>query len=97
MIAGRPTNLWLGLVTAGSGAVTATLIALGFDPVLVGTISGAWVGVIGAGIALIAGQPPTLAPGDTFKVETPAGLPNYTTVVAHPPAQDPPPVPTPDA
>ena len=97
MIAGRPTNLWLGLVTALTGAITATLIALGFDPVVVGTIAGVWTGVIGAGITLIAGQPPTLAPGDTFNVSTPAGQPNYVTTVAHPPAQDPPPVPDPGA
>lgn len=93
MIAGRPTNLWLGLTTAISGAVVATLIALGFDPVVVGTLGGVWGGVLGAAILLIANQPPTLAPGDTFKVTTPPGEPTYETTVAHPPAQDPPPQP----
>lgn len=95
MIAGRPTQLWLGLTTAISGAVVASLIALGFDPVVVGTLGGVWSGVLGAVVLLVANQPPTLAPGDTFKVTTPAGTPNYETTVATPPAADPPPVPAP--
>lgn len=92
MIAGRPTNLWLGLTTAISGAVVASLIALGFDPAIVGTLGGVWQGVLGAGILLIANQPPTLNPGDTFHTTTPAGQPNAVTTVATPPAADPPPV-----
>jgi hypothetical protein len=47
----------------------------------------------GAVIALVANQPPTLAPGDTFNVTTPAGQPNVVTTVATPPAADKPPVP----
>jgi hypothetical protein len=87
MIWGRPTNLWLGLTTAISGAVSATLIlALGFDPVIVGALAGVWQGVLGAGILLAANQPPTLNPGDTFKTRTPDGEPNYVTMVATPPA-----------
>lgn len=86
MILGRPTNLWLGLTTAISGAIAATLIALGFDPTIVGTLAGVWTGVLGAAILLIANQPPTLAPGDPYKIVTPAGEPNYAAVVAHPPA-----------
>lgn len=93
MIAGRPTNLWLGLTTAISGAVAATLIALGVDPSLVGTLAGVWTGVLGAAILLIANQPPTLNPGDTFHVATPGREPNYQTTVATPPAADPPPKP----
>lgn len=85
MILGRPTNLWLGLATATVGAVTVTLIALGFDPAIVGLVAGAWGGVAGAAIALVAGQPPTLAPGDKFKIETASGQPNYETTVATPP------------
>lgn len=92
MIFGRPTNLWLGLATALSGAVVATLIALGFDPVVVGTLGGVWTGVLGAGILLIANQPPTLAPGDKFITQTPPDQDNYVTTVAQPPAADPPPV-----
>lgn len=84
MILGRPTNLWLGLTTAISGAVAATLIALGFDSTIVGTLAGVWTGVLGAAILLIANQPPTLNPGDTFKITTPAGQPNTTGVVTPP-------------
>ena len=92
MIFGRPTNLWLGLTTAVSGAIAASLIALGTDPAIVGTLAGVWQGVLGAAILLIANQPPTLSPGDSFTVKTAGAAPNYTTVVAHPPAQDAPPV-----
>lgn len=95
MIFGRPSNLWLGLVTAAIGALGVTLVAFGVDPTLVATIGGAWGTVAGAAIALIAGQPPTLSPGDTFKVVTPPGQPDYQTTVATPPRQDPPPVPSP--
>jgi hypothetical protein len=93
VIAGRPTNLWLGLTTALSGAIVATLIALGLDPVVVGTLGGVWSGVLGSAILLIANQPPTLNPGDTFKTATPAGQPTYETTVAIPPAADAAPVP----
>lgn len=96
MILGRPTNLWLGLTTTLSGAVATTLILTGvLDPVTVGTLAGVWQGVLGAAIILIANQPPTLAPGDTFNVATPPGQPNYITTVAHPPTADAPPVPEP--
>lgn len=84
MIAGRPTNLWLGLTTAIVGAVTVTAVVLGADPTVVATLAGAWGGVIGAVIALVSGQPPTLNPGDTFKIQTPAGQPNTTGVVTPP-------------
>jgi hypothetical protein len=93
MIAGRPTNLWLGLVTAVIGAVTVSAVALGADPTIVATLAGAFGGVAGALIALIAGQPPVVNPGDTIHVTTPAGQPTYETTVAKPPAQDPPPQP----
>lgn len=92
MIRGRPTNLWLGLVTAISGAIGVTLIALGVDPTVVATLISAYTGVAGAIIAVIAGQPPTLSPGDTFITATPAGQPNAITTVATPPAQDEPPL-----
>lgn len=93
MIAGRPTNLWLGLVTALAGSVSVSLIAAGVDPTLVASLVGAGVTVLGALIALVAYQPPTLAPGDTFTVQTEPGRPNYQTTVAEPPAHDPPPEP----
>jgi len=85
VIAGRPTNLWLGLATAIQGAVAITLVAAGFDPTAVATISGAWGGVVGALILIVANQPPTVAPGDTVKVTTPAGEPNYTIVARETP------------
>lgn len=95
MILGRPTNLWLGLTSSISGAIVATLIALGFDPVVVGTLGGVWAGVLGAAIGLIANQPPTVNPGDRIVVKTEAGTPDYQTTIAHPPASDPPPEPVP--
>lgn len=96
MIFGRPTNLWLGLTTAGSGAVVATLIALGFDPVVVGTLGGVWGGVVGAAIVLVANQPPTMEAGDRYNIQTPSGQPNYEATVAKPPAASPAPVPVDD-
>ena len=86
MIFGRPTNLWLGLATSIVGAISVTAVAAGADAAIVATISGAWGGVVGAVILVVANQPPTLNPGDTFKTVTPAGQPNATTVVAVPPA-----------
>jgi len=96
MIAGRPTNLWLGLATAIQGAIAITAVALGADAGTVATLSGAWGAVFGAIILVIANQPPTLNPGDTFHVQTPAGQPNYQTTVATPPAADQPPTPVAD-
>lgn len=95
MIAGRPTNLWLGLATAIQGAIAVTAVTLGADAQIVATISGAWGAVFGAIILVIANQPPTLNPGDTFHITTPAGQPNYQTTVATPPAPDAPPTPDP--
>lgn len=96
MIWGRPVNLWLGLVASAAGAVTISLIAAGVDPTLVANLVGAAVGVLGAAIALVAYQPPTLAPGDTYTIQTPAGQPNYEQTVAKPPAASPPPEPVAD-
>lgn len=93
MIFGRPTNLWLGLATAVVGAITVSLVAFGFDPVVVATISGAWGSVVGALILLVANAGPTLAPGDTYTIQTPKGQPNYIATVAPPPAST---KPTPD-
>ena len=73
MIFGRPTNLWLGLVSALSGAVSATAIVLGADGETVGILAGVWTAVIGACILIIANQPPTVASGDTVLVQTPKG------------------------
>lgn len=79
MILGRPTNLWLAAATAVWGIAT---VALHVDPVLAGLVTTA----MGAVIGLIAGQPPTLQPGDTYSIQTPKGSPNYEATVATPPA-----------
>lgn len=75
-----------------AGLVTVLAISSGADPTLVANIVGGGVTVMGALIALVAYQPPTLNPGDTFHINTPPGEPNAVTTVATPPAQDPPPV-----
>lgn len=95
MILGRPTNLWLGLVTAAVSGLSFTLLTLKVDPTVVAGVGAALTGILGAIIAIVAYQPPTLAPGDTFNIATPAGQPNYVTTVAHPPTADAPPVPEP--
>lgn len=98
MILGRPTNLWLGLVTATLGfiQVTAPAVFPGIDVAALATVLGGLGLLLGAFIALIANQPPTLSPGDTFHVQTPEGQPNYVTTVASPPAADPAPTPLPE-
>jgi hypothetical protein len=78
MILGRPTNLWTGALTSIIGLVTVTLIATGADPVLVGQISGALTGALGAIVLLVANQPPTIQSGGSVTVTTPAGQPNAT-------------------
>lgn len=82
MIAGRPTNLWLGFVTAAVGLVSVTAVTVfNVDPAAVATLAGAVTGLLGALVVLIAGQPPTVTTGDTIKVITPAGQPNEERVV----------------
>ena len=97
MILGRPVNLWNGLIGAAVGLI-GTVIGATQPPdvaqtwlIILGAI-GAFLGVL---VAFLAGQPPTLSPGDTFTVQTEAGQPNYQTTVAQPPAPDPAPVPQP--
>ena len=86
MIFGRPTNLWLGLVTAVVSGVSFALLTAKVDPSVVAGVGAALTGILGALIALVAYQPPTLVPGQTFNIQTPPGEPNYQTVVADPPA-----------
>jgi hypothetical protein len=81
MIAGRPTNLWLGLTTAIIGALQVSAVALGADGAIVASLGGAWGLVAGAVILVIAGQPPTLKPGDTYKTPSPNGQPATTATV----------------
>jgi hypothetical protein len=84
MILGRPTNLWLGLVTAALGFVQLAVVNLKLlpevSPEALATTLGALGLLLGAAIALIAGQPPTLNVGDPYNVTTPAGQPNVTKV-----------------
>ena len=85
MIAGRPTNLWLGAITALTGVLFIGLSAAG---IVVPAELIASIGVAeGAVIAIVAYQPPTLNPGDTYSVVTPAAQPNQVQVAAvNPPA-----------
>lgn len=91
MIFGRPQNLILGAITAIFNVVVLALKAQGIelDAALVAAANIALASIIG----VIAFQPPTLNPGDTFNVTTPSGQPNAVTTVATPPAADQPPVP----
>jgi len=91
LIFNRPPNLILGAFTAVFNVVVLVLASQGhpIDPTVVAAVNLAAAAII----TLIAYQPPTLNPGDTFNVTTPAGQPNVTTTVATPPAADQPPVP----
>ena len=80
MILGRPTNLWLGLVTAAIATLQVILIQAGFDPVATATILGSIGGLAGIVIALIANQPPTMNVGQNYTVVTPEGQPNVEKV-----------------
>jgi hypothetical protein len=76
VIAGRPTNLWLGLATSIVGFATVVAVAAGVDPTLVANVAGAGSGVLGAAILLIANQPPTVLEGSKINISTPNGDPN---------------------
>lgn len=95
MFLGRPVNVWVGFI--GAGVSTAITIIGATQPADVAQqwaiILGAVGTFLGVFVAFLAGQPPTLSPGDTFTTKTADGQPNYTTTVAHPPAADAPPVP----
>ena len=78
MILGRPTNLWLGFVTAAVGLASVVAVTmLQADAETVATVSGALIGVLGALIVLVAGGQTTVNAGDTVTVATPKGEPNY--------------------
>ena len=95
MVFGRPQNLILGAVTALFNVVILALKASGTEvsPEVVAAVNVALAAVI----TLIAYQPPTLNPGDTLNVTTPAGMPTAVTTVATPPSADAAPVMTPNA
>lgn len=84
MIFGRPANLVLGAVTAIINAVALIAGSQGhpIDPAVLAGVNLA----AGAVITLIANQPPTLAPGDSYSIQTPKGQPDYEATVAPPPA-----------
>jgi hypothetical protein len=90
VILGRPQNVALGAATAIFNVVALILASQGhpIEPTLYAGINLALAAII----AFVAYQPPTLNPGQTFNVTTPAGQPAYQTVVATPPAADAPPV-----
>jgi hypothetical protein len=85
MIFGRPSNLVLGAITAIFNVVVVAShtvpglenIGLILNDVLVSTVNLA----LGAVIALIANQPPSLSPGDTFTKVNPGATPNETVTV----------------
>lgn len=83
MIFGRPANLWLG---AGTALLNLAFLVAGQmgSPVNEVIVAAANI-ALAAIIALIAGQPPTLAPGDTYNIQTLKGQPNYEATVATPP------------
>ena len=95
MIFGRPQNLILGALTALFNVVVLALKASGTEvpPEIVAAVNVALAAII----TLIAYQPPTLNPGYTLNVTTPAGMPTAVTTVATPPAADAAPVMTPNA
>ena len=78
MIFGRPTNLWLALVTAVLTFAQVVIVNLvpQVDAAEVATILGSLGGVLAVAIALIANQPAVVQPGDTITVITPKGEPN---------------------
>lgn len=90
MIFNRPPNLVLGAFTAVFNVVVLVLAAQGIavEPGITAAVNLA----AGSIIAVIAYQPPTLNPGDTFNIATPSGQPNFETTVATPPKASPPPV-----
>lgn len=94
MIWNRPPNLILGAFTAVFNVIVLVLAAQGIaiEPAVTAAVNLA----AGSVIAVIAYQPPTLNPGDTFNIATPAGQPNFETTVATPPKASPPPVQKPE-
>ena len=82
MIFGRPTNLWLGLVTALLSFAQVLIINVvpDADPQVVVTVLAALGLLLGAAISLIANQAPVLNPGDPYVVTTPSGTENVTKV-----------------
>lgn len=84
MVFGRPINLVIG--AGGALLNLLVLAAKQIDPTGVGAFFTAEIilalnTAFGAVIAVIAGQPPTVAAGATVNVQTPAGEANRTVTV----------------
>ena len=89
MILGRPINLWTGLVTAVLGVASVFAInVLNYDPETVALIIGSLATLLGALIALVAVQPPTVNSGTQVNVTTPSGQPNASATVSVAPSGD---------
>jgi len=84
MIFGRPTNLWLGLITVAVSALTGGLLLAGVDPTVVAFVGTTVTSVLGAVIAIVAYQPPTVVQGSNITVSTPQGEPNVVATVFSP-------------
>jgi hypothetical protein len=82
MILGRPTNLWLGLVTAGLAFAQISIVSFlpSLNPAAVATVLGGLGVFLGSVITLVANQPPTVTQGDLVHVITTDGQPNKTVV-----------------
>ena len=82
MLFGRPTNQWVGLITAGAALVQVLVVTLApdVDPATVAIVIGAVTGFLGVLIAFIAGTPPMLNVGDPYTVVTPNDQPNVAKV-----------------
>jgi hypothetical protein len=74
MIWNRPSNLWLGALTALFNVLVLLLATqdIAVPPELVGAVNLAAAAVI----TLIAGQPPTVTTSDTVTVKTTNGSPD---------------------
>lgn len=86
MFLGRPVNLWAGLISAAVATATTIIGATQTAEIAQqwAIILGAVGTFLGVAVAFLAGQPPTLSPGDTFRISTPTGQPDGTGVVTPP-------------
>lgn len=89
MILGRPTNLWLGLTGSLIAFLQVAIVTLlpEVDPVSVATVLGALGLLLGAVVALVANQPPTVHQGSDIHIVTPPGQANTTIQATVPPLE----------
>jgi len=76
MILGRPTNLWMGLITSFVGLIALIGLLLGADPTAVAQLSASITLVLGALVVLVANGPAAVNVGDQYTVVTPNGQDN---------------------